>query len=404
MWTSPHLATQQFQLKDSFDNYIKSALNKVRGRNLIMAQAIELQSPPRPGIILAGATRPKEITQLGITPEALPNNQVRVLIPYDPEVAHYNAAVIRSRKNPSDLLILLREVPLATVKPGIPDKGNLLIYLSTPEKVEKIAQLDLSDPSISNWEDARAFMSSDTPVVDDQGVESEEVVVGLTAIRASDNKPVAAIVRGKVLDGNFSIEQGSLTVYPNDEGKNMTPISLNQFLFRRDGDRHSLEVVEHGKDENGKGKLKVKKVIQFPKKSWCEWQIGTQAQILPGGILPIHGVNRSSLGIDPKTDKEAFHYTYSLGLAELDENLDVVKITDTPLFTRESFKNILPMGIELDPNKDVVYCCGYSVEGDIVKFIINIGDLMTVEVSKTMSELREALDRSSPISSEELAA
>lgn len=340
--------------------------------------------------------KPKETTQLDVTPEILTSDQVRVLIPHNPEVAHYNAAVIRSKKNPSDLLILLREVPLATVASGTPDKGNLLIYRSTPEKVEKIAQLDLSNPNVSNWEDARAFMS-DTPITNNQDVESEEVILGLTAIRASDNKPVAAMIKGKIIDGNFLIEQDSLTVYPNDEGKNMTPVSLDQFLFRRDGNRHSLEVVKHSKDENGRDKLEVKKVIQFPKKSWCEWQIGTQAQILPGGILPIHGVNRFSLGINSKTGKEVFGYTYSMGLAQLDEDLNVIKITDTPLFTRESFKNILPMGMELDTNKDVVYCCGYSVEGDIVKFVINIGDLMTVEVSKTMSELRSALDKSSPV-------
>lgn len=377
--------------------------------------AIEAQpaSPPIPEAVLFGRIKPKQFVpestgfltgnNEGIIPEILPSDQVRVLIPHDPEVARYNAAVIRSKKNPSDLLILLREVPLTTVASGIPDKGNLLIYRSTPEKVEKIAQLDLSDPNISNWEDARAFMS-DTIFADDQGIEREEVTIGLTAIRTGDDKPLAATIRGKVIDGNFSIEQESLTVYPNDEGKNMTPISLDQFLFRRYGNRHSLEVVEHGKDENGKDKLEVKKVIQFPKKSWCEWQIGTQAQILPGGILPIHGVNRFSLGFDPKTKEEVFGYTYSLGLAQLDKDLNVVKITDTPLFTRESFKNILPMGMELDTNKDVVYCCGYSVEGDIVKFVISIGDLMTVEVSKTMSELRSALDKSSLISSEGLAA
>jgi hypothetical protein len=141
----------------------------------------------------------------------------------------------------------------------------------------------------------------------------------------------------------------------------------------------------------------VKQIIQFPKKPWCEWQIGTQAQILPGGILPIHGVNRFNLGIDSKTDEEVFGYTYSMGLAQLDKDLEVIKVTDTPLFIRESFKNILPMGKELDTNKDVIYCCGYSVEGDMVKFIVNIGDFMTVEVSKSLSELQRTLDKSSPI-------
>lgn len=334
------------------------------------------------------------------TPEILPADRVRVLIPYDPEVAHYNAAVIRSRKNPSDILILLREVPLASVKAGTPDRGNLLIYRSTPEKVERIAQLDLSDPNISNWEDARAFESDET-VVDDQGIEGEEVLIGLTAIRAGDNKSVAAAVRGKVINGSFFIEQESLAVYLDDEGKNMTPISLTEFLFRRAGSRHSLEVVEHKKDENGENKLGVKRIIQFPKKPWCEWQIGTQAQILPGGILPIHGVNRFSLGIDPKTGEEVFGYTYSMGLAQLDKDLGVAKITDKPLFTRTSFKNILPMGKEMDTNKDVIYCCGYSVEGDRVRFIVNIGDLMTVEVSESLFELQRMLDRSSPVELEQ---
>lgn len=331
-----------------------------------------------------------------ITPEILPVEKIRVLIPYDPEIARYNAAVIRLRKNPSDLLILLREVSRTAVKSGIPDKGNLLIYRSTPEKVEKIGQLNLSDPTVIGWEDARAFGSDET-IVDDQGVESERVLIGLTAIRASDNRPVAATVKGEVIDGNFSIEQGSLLVYPDDVGKNVTPISLTESLFRREGSSHSLEVVEHSKIENGQNKLSVKKTIQFPPKPWCEWRIGTQAQILPGGILPIHGVNIFSLGIDSETRKKVDGYTYSMGFVQLDEGLNVVKITDTPLFTRESFKNILPMGTELNTSKDVIYCCGYSVDGDIVKFIINIGDLMTVEVSKSLFELRRALDKSSPI-------
>jgi hypothetical protein len=123
--------------------------------------------------------------------------------------------------------------------------------------------------------------------------------------------------------------------------------------------------------------------------------------MLPGGILPIHGVNRFNLGVDAE-GKEVFGYTYSMGLTQLDKDLEVVKITDTPLFTRKSFKNILPMGTELDTNKDVIYCCGYSVKEDVVKFIVNIGDLMTVEVKKSLSELQEALDKSSPIASEEI--
>ena len=94
----------------------------------------------------------------GISPEILPAEKVRVLIPYDPEVAHYNAAVIRSRKNPSDLLILLREVSRATVKSGIPDKGNLLIYRSTPEKVEKIGQLARHLP-LALWLTYRLILS-----------------------------------------------------------------------------------------------------------------------------------------------------------------------------------------------------------------------------------------------------
>jgi hypothetical protein len=265
--------------------------------------------------------------------------------------------------------------------------GNLFIYRSTPGVVEKIGQLNLSDPGVNNWEDARAFCSD----------QCDKFLIGLTAIRARDNHPVAATVRGRIVDDNLSIEQESLTVYLKDEGKNVTPISLKHSLFRRDGLRHSLEVVEYNGEEGGLKNLKVIKTIEFPKRPWCEWQIGTQAQLLPGGILPIHGVNRFSLGIDQQTGEEIFGYAYSLGLALLDEDLNVVDMSDAPLFTRESFKDILPMGKELDTNKDVVYCCGYSVDGDIIKFVINIGDLMTVEVSKSLLELRKELRLESPL-------
>ena len=113
-------------------------------------------------------------------------------------------------------------------------------------------------------------------------------------------------------------------------------------------------------------------------------------------------VNRFSLGTEPETGEEVFGYSYSIGLARLNDDLNqVIQITDSPIFTRESFKNILPMGNELDSNKDVIYCCGYAVEGDNVKFVINIGDLMTVEVSKSISELQGMLDRASPIESRE---
>ena len=311
----------------------------------------------------------------------------RVLFPRDSDTARYNAAVVGE-------LIVLREVSLANVQAGIPDRGTLPIYRSTPDKIEKIAQLDLIDSNVSNWEDARAFRYTDE-------VGSEKAVLGLTAIRASDNKPVAATVRGSIIDGNFVIEQESLVVYLNDEGKNVTPISPTEFLFRREGARDSLEIVEAGKDEDGKNKLRVKNVIKFPKKSWCEWQIGTQAHFLPGGILPVHGVNRFTLAINPETGEETFGHTYSMGLAQI-VNGKVVKITDKPLFTRGSFKHILPMGTELDPNKDVIYCCGYSVERDIVRFVINIGDLMTVEVSKSLTELQVALDCSSPVLPEQI--
>ena len=74
----------------------------------------------------------------GITPEILPTEKVRVLISYNPEVAHYNAAVIRSRTNPSDILILLREVSLAAVKSGAPDKG---IYLSIDQRLRRLKKL-----------------------------------------------------------------------------------------------------------------------------------------------------------------------------------------------------------------------------------------------------------------------
>ena len=141
----------------------------------------------------------------------------------------------------------------------------------------------MSNPRISNWEDARAYVSDETG----------EVLLGLTAVKDTDDdhhQPVAATVRGEVMDGKFSIDTKSLAVYPNDKGKNVTPISPDSFLFRREeNDRHTIEIAKDGTDENGQKKLEVIDTIHFPKKDWCDWQMGTTAQILPGGILPIHG-------------------------------------------------------------------------------------------------------------------
>ena len=145
----------------------------------------------------------------GNAPEILPTERVRVLIPHDPELARYNAGVIPGENG--DLLIFVRVVPRAGVRANTPDEGNVDIYRSTPEKVEKIGQLKLFHPDVRNWEDARAFRSDET---DDQGVKNDEVLIGLTAIRASDNQPVAAMVRGKVSDGNFILDKESLVVYP----------------------------------------------------------------------------------------------------------------------------------------------------------------------------------------------
>lgn len=197
---------------------------------------------------------------------------------------------------------------------------------------------------------------------------------------------------GRIIGGDFKINTESLVVCLSDEGKNTTPISLDDVLFRRNGFPHLLEVAKTVKDKRtDQCKLEVIKTIKFPKKPWCEWQMGTQAQILPNGILPIHGVNRFSRGINPKTNLEVYGYTYSLGLAQLDENMNVIKVSDAPLFTRESFKNILSMGWEMDPNKNVVYCCGYYMDGETVKFVINVGDLMTIEVEKKFSNLQDML-------------
>jgi hypothetical protein len=124
-------------------------------------------------------------------------------------------------------------VPITNIRAGSPDRGNLLIYRSTPEGVEKVAQIDLTDPNVSSWEDARAYCS-DEPSVDNAGIENHTVLIGLTAIRAFDNKPVAAMVRGKVINGNLLIDLESLVVYLTDEGKNVTPIALSQSLFRRE--------------------------------------------------------------------------------------------------------------------------------------------------------------------------
>ena len=74
---------------------------------------------------------------------------------------------------------------------------NLIGYIEYEYNIEKYwAKYKLNAPVLC---DIDAFNPS----------ANEEVLIGLTAIRAIDNKPVAAIVRGKVVDSNFSIDQES---------------------------------------------------------------------------------------------------------------------------------------------------------------------------------------------------
>lgn len=307
-------------------------------------------------------------------PEILPTDQVRVLI-YQENEAIFNAGVIDVE---GTRLMVVRKVDMQHVERGKPDMGNVGIYEVTDDGAKEVGQLNISHPDVSNWEDARVFVS-------DEG----KILVGLTAIRKIDNHPVAAAVELEFVDGKLSLKEDTLHVYFNDEGKNTTPISSDEILFRPEDTKHILVKAKHGTDEFGQNKLEVVKTIQFPKKSWCEWQIGTQAQFLPGRILPIHGVNRFNLADVGK--EEVFAHTYSLGFAQLDENDNVIKVTDTPWLTRRSLKNVLPMGTELDDNKDVIYCCGYSIRGNMVRFVINIGDRMTVEVSKSLAEIQKML-------------
>lgn len=323
------------------------------------------------------------------TPDRLPGGwQWRELIPYSKNEAVFNAGVIDVE---GTRLMVVRKVDMNGVQRGKPDKGNVGIYQLTDDGAQEIDQLNIYHPEVSNWEDARVFVS-------DKG----KIIVGLTAIRKDDDHPVVATVEGEVIDGKFSLKEGTLHVYFDKEGKNMAPTSLDEVLYRPDGSKHTLTKAKHGIDENGQAKLEEIKIIQFPERDWCKWSIGTQAQFLPGGILPIHGVNKFSLGVDPKTGEEVFAHTYSLGFTQLDKDDNVIKITDLPWLTRESFKNILPMGTELDDNKDVIYCCGYYVRGNVVRFIVNIGDLMTAEVSISLPEIQDMLDKSSPIALEEI--
>lgn len=349
------------------------------------------------GVVMSDG--PAEINGRSFNTEILSPQDVRVLIPHISGLGRYNAAVIGKG---GKTYLVAREVDLSKVKRGIPDIGALVVFSSTESGVEEIKRLDLSIPGIRNWEDPRAF-TSDQTTIGNNGVGGEDIFIGLTAIRETDNVPIAAVVSGRITNGDFEIDKNSLKAFKNDEGKNVTPISEKELLFRRSGFPHSLELARVVKDsETNQDKLEVEKIIKFPKRPWCEWQIGTQAQMLSDGILPIHGTNRFSLGINPETNQEEYGYTYSLGLAQLDENMNVIKVSDEPLFTRDSFKNILPMGKELDNNKDVIYCCGYFFDGKTVRFVINIGDLMTVEVRREFSQLKGMLDSSKATVHEEL--
>lgn len=282
---------------------------------------------------------------------------------------------------PRIITVDLTSLPLAERKEPDYDQIQIRRYNNRGEEINPAITMsvDAKHKEMVNAEDPRALQTSDTGVV-----------IGVTVVTKENSlyRVHPAFLIAKLSADNLVVSDEPV-VFLEDYGKNFTPVSVNEFLFRRDGagNIHKLELVKiEGR------RLVTKKEIEFPKGIfWMEEKIGTTAAPidLDDGtkLLIVHGVRAEK--------REGFlKHIYSLGLALLDNKWNLLCVEPDPFLTREDFANsgILPEGLELYKHRDVVYSCGYLIIGKdsskpMIDLFVNVGDLMIAQTRLELSYL-----------------
>lgn len=281
-------------------------------------------------------------------------NKPKVL---DPDWAIFNSAVYPTRE--ADYFIA-RAVYRPDVSQGIPDR-NVLVVVKSYRNGSFERQSDFylpfgeKDGEVMNWEDPRIHGN----------------MMGLTAVCREGSSYVAYPALVEIGANGHGMEaQSHLVIFRQDRGKNVVPAG-NEFIYRREGDRHMLRRGRIG--QNGTfEEVGVVDFRDFSDISWCRKKIGVVTRRIPMGdglyMLPIHGVSESS----------EFDDKYSVGLSIVDERWKVLAVEPEPLIEREHFTGSLPRSEDLNPRKDVVYVSDFMARYGMVTFPVNVGDRITV--------------------------
>lgn len=206
--------------------------------------------------------------------------------------------------------------------------------------------------------------------------------------KADSNRPVLEVIRG--MRGNQTTPLGEQAL--DTEGKNVTAIGSNLFVFRPEGEEnnHRLLVFERKKN----GEVVQKQYIEFPNDiSWGQWRVGTTMPPIwinkNEAIFPIHGITI-----------EDGKFVYSIGMSRLTRGkngeLSVDNISQKPVIHPDLFAgHYNEDDVELHKERRVVYCCGglpvYDDNNELsgLKMYVNVGDKRTVEATVDICDLIE---------------
>lgn len=293
-----------------------------------------------------------------------------------PSSAIFNAVFI---PHSSEKIILSRATNTGeSIEKGVPDRNFLLVCAMDPNGNFRRLN-DLVPPNngnVINWEDMRVWQSGG------------QVTLGVTAVISDgeSHKPCPALVKVGFKNDHLEV-LGNPKVFQNLAGKNVVPLE-DGFMCRFDGHSHAL----YRFDRRGEFLNKID-FSKFNKIPWLTKKMGTTARPieLEGGrkILLIHGIQGDSKGIDGTVKDDI----YSLGIAILDKNWQVLAVDSEPILKRSHFLKNLQPEFDRDPHKEVVYLCDYEKNGDIVTLPVNVGDRVTVLTRVLFSQLLDRAEK-----------
>ena len=334
------------------------------------------------------------------TSGGIPRLGFRQLLPISDEYAHIN--LIQIPLGGGETLMVGRRIPRARVVTGTPDFNKVVLFKKSSDGVRFLNYLKIPDPDgqqVDNWEDARWDYA-------DRG----RFRIAWTALTPAqdpkrkgefDPHPALTFAHLDPLNETDPLAIDEVHVFSNYIGKNFVPISvakpedINRYLFRLDEDNSAFYLMEFKE-----GELKIVKRIEMPSTEYSKKRPGINFRdiLLANGnrLLIDHGVNDEYIQVlDPKSpflySYEVFS-RYGIGATILTRDWDVLKRTQKPLRTRESYADQISLDQELSSLKSAIYSVDRRVFPEGVDLDISVGDLVPCQDIITTEELSKALD------------